>query len=58
MRFALYQGRRARREVLHTNMDTFERVDAEALKQASVVLASFANDAAMREGGFPRSATP
>jgi hypothetical protein len=43
----------------HTNMDTFERVDAEALKQASVVLATFAYDAAMREGAFPRtSATP
>jgi len=43
----------------HTNMDTFERVDAEALKQASVVLASFAYDAAMREGTFPRApATP
>jgi hypothetical protein len=40
-------------------MDTFERVDAEALKQASVVLATFAYDAAMREGAFPRtSATP
>jgi carboxypeptidase Q len=43
----------------HTNMDTFERVDPEGLKQASVVLATFAYDAAMREGGFPRtSATP
>ncbi|HEY2379016.1 MAG TPA: M20/M25/M40 family metallo-hydrolase [Gemmatimonadaceae bacterium] len=43
----------------HTNMDTFERVDPEALKQASVVLATFAYDAAMREGEFPRvTATP
>ena len=43
----------------HTNMDTFERVDPEGLKQASVVLATFAYDAAMREGQFPRSpATP
>jgi len=39
----------------HTNMDTFERVDAEGLKQASVVLATFAYDAAMREGKFPRA---
>lgn len=43
----------------HTNMDTFERVDPEGLKQASVVLATFAYDAAMREGPFPRAgATP
>jgi len=40
----------------HTNMDTFERVDPEGLKQAAVVLATFAYDAAMREGVFPRSA--
>jgi Zn-dependent M28 family amino/carboxypeptidase len=40
----------------HTNMDTFERVNAEALKQASVVVATFAYDAAMREGAFPRAA--
>jgi hypothetical protein len=43
--------------VHHTNMDFYERVDANALKQASVVLASFAYDAAMRDGPFPR-ATP
>jgi Zn-dependent M28 family amino/carboxypeptidase len=40
----------------HTNMDTFERVPLEALKQASVVLATFAYQAAMREGSFPRAA--
>ena len=40
----------------HTNMDTFERVDAEGLKQASVVLATFAYDAAMHDGQFPRAA--
>jgi hypothetical protein len=39
----------------HTNMDTFERVDPEGLKQAAVVLATFAYDAAMREGKFPRT---
>ena len=43
----------------HTNMDVYERVDPDALKQASVVLASFAYQAAMREGQFPRPpATP
>lgn len=40
----------------HTNMDFYERVDPGALKQASVVLASFAYDAAMRDGAFPRTA--
>jgi hypothetical protein len=45
--------------VHHTNMDFYERVDPAGLKQASVVLASFAYGAAMREGAFPRaSATP
>lgn len=43
----------------HTNMDFYERVDPAALKQAAVVLASFAYDAAMRDGPFPRApATP
>ena len=43
----------------HTNMDFYERVDVNALKQAAVVLASFAYQAAMREGSFPRPpATP
>jgi hypothetical protein len=45
--------------VHHTNMDFYERVDAAALKQASVVLASFAFNAAMRDGKFPKgSGTP
>jgi hypothetical protein len=44
--------------VHHTNMDFFERVDANALKQASVVLASFAYSAAMRTGQFPRPVVP
>ncbi len=39
----------------HTNMDFYERVDIDALKQASVVLASFAYQAAMRDGKFPRA---
>ena len=43
--------------VHHTNMDFAERVPVEGLKQASVVLASFAYQAATREGAFPRAAT-
>ncbi len=43
----------------HTNFDVYERVDPNALKQAAVVLATFAYDAAMHEGPFPRiAATP
>ena len=42
--------------VHHTNMDFADRVDATGLKQASVVLASFAYRAAMRDGKFPRAA--
>jgi hypothetical protein len=38
----------------HTNMDTAERVSADALKQAATVLATFAYQAAMREGKIPR----
>ncbi len=39
----------------HTNMDVYDRLVAEDLQQASVVLASFAYHAAMREGPFPRA---
>ena len=42
--------------VHHTNMDFADRVKNDDLKQASVVLASFAYSAAMREGKFPRAA--
>lgn len=38
----------------HTNMDFFERVRAEDLKEAAIVLASFAWHAAMRDGVIPR----
>lgn len=44
--------------VHHTNMDFYERIAPDALKQASVILASFAYAAAMRDGPFPRPATP
>ena len=39
----------------HTNMDVYDRLVAEDLKQASVILASFAYHAAMRDGPFPRA---
>lgn len=38
----------------HTNVDTEERIDPAALKQASVVMASVLYHAAMRDGKFPR----
>jgi hypothetical protein len=37
----------------HTNMDLFERVREEDLKQSAIVLASFLYHAAMREGRLP-----
>jgi carboxypeptidase Q len=40
----------------HTNVDTFERVREADLKQAAVILASFAYHAAMRNEKFPRPA--
>ncbi|MEO8624659.1 MAG: M20/M25/M40 family metallo-hydrolase, partial [bacterium] len=43
----------------HTNMDFYERIKPDELKQAAVVLASFAYQAAMRAEKFPRpSVTP
>ena len=38
----------------HTNMDFYERVNPDDLKRASVVLATFAYEAAMRAERFPR----
>ena len=38
----------------HTNMDTFERVRETDLKQAAVVMASFAYHAAMRQEKLPQ----
>ena len=38
----------------HTNMDTWERVTEDDMKQASVVMAALVYHAAMREGTFPR----
>ena len=39
----------------HTNVDTFERVQEEDLKQAAVVMASVLYHSAMRDGRMPRA---
>ena len=39
----------------HTNMDVYDRLVPEDLMQASVILASFAYNAAMRDQKLPRS---
>jgi hypothetical protein len=38
----------------HTNVDTYERVREADLKQAAIVMATFAYQAAMRAEKFPR----
>ncbi len=40
----------------HSNMDVYDRLQADDLKQAAVIVASFVYQAAMREGMFPRKA--
>jgi len=42
----------------HSNMDVFDRVQEGDVKQASVIMAAFAYDAAMREGSFPHKPLP
>ena len=42
----------------HTNQDTYDRLIADDLKQASVVVASFVYDAAMRDQKLPRKPLP
>jgi hypothetical protein len=42
----------------HTNMDVYDRLQKEDLMQASIIMASFVYDAAMREGRFPRKPPP
>jgi carboxypeptidase Q len=39
----------------HTNMDTMERMRPDDLKQAAIVFAAFAYDAAMRDAPIPRA---
>lgn len=38
----------------HSNMDVYDRVQEEDVKEASVIMAAFAYNAAMRDGSFPR----
>jgi carboxypeptidase Q len=38
----------------HSNMDVYDRLQADDLKQAAVIVASFVYDAAMRDQGLPR----
>jgi len=40
----------------HTNMDTVERLEQDDIRQAAIVMASFAYHAAMRDQPIPRSA--
>ncbi|MBC6988358.1 M28 family metallopeptidase [Hymenobacter sp. BT491] len=42
----------------HTNMDTYERLQPDDLKQASVIVASFVYNTAMRDQKLPRKAMP
>ncbi|MBX3277880.1 MAG: M20/M25/M40 family metallo-hydrolase [Acidobacteria bacterium] len=42
----------------HSNMDTYERLQAEDLKQASVIMAAFVYNAAMRDERLPRKPMP
>ncbi|UOQ76240.1 M20/M25/M40 family metallo-hydrolase [Hymenobacter sp. 5516J-16] len=42
----------------HTNMDTYERLPADDMKQASVLVASFVYQAAMRDQKLPRKPLP
>ncbi|MET4106851.1 M20/M25/M40 family metallo-hydrolase [Hymenobacter sp. UYP22] len=42
----------------HTNMDTYERLPADDMRQASVVVASFVYQAAMRDAKLPRKTLP
>ncbi len=42
----------------HTNMDLYERLQKKDLMQASVIMASFAYDAAMRDAMIPRKPMP
>jgi hypothetical protein len=42
----------------HTHLDVYDRLQKDDLAQASVVMATFAYHAAMREGRFPRKPLP
>jgi Zn-dependent M28 family amino/carboxypeptidase len=40
----------------HSNMDVYDRLQADDLKEAAVIVASFVYNAAMRDQMFPRKA--
>jgi hypothetical protein len=42
----------------HSNMDVWDRIQAEDMKQASVIMAAFVYNAAMRDEKFPRKPLP
>lgn len=42
----------------HSNMDVYERLQADDMKQASVIMAAFVYNAAMRDEKFPRKSLP
>jgi carboxypeptidase Q len=42
----------------HSNMDTYERIQPDDLKQASVIMAAFVYNAAMRDEKLPRKPLP
>ncbi|HWP83417.1 MAG TPA: M28 family peptidase [Bacteroidota bacterium] len=42
----------------HSNMDTYERVQEADVKQAAIIMAAFAYNAATRDGKFPRKPLP
>lgn len=42
----------------HSNMDVYDRAQPDDLKQASVIMAAFAYNAAMRDAKFPRKPMP
>jgi hypothetical protein len=42
----------------HSNMDVYDRIQADDMKQASVIIAAFVYNAAMRDGKLPRKPLP
>ena len=42
----------------HSNMDVYERIQADDMKQASIIMAAFVYNAAMRDEKFPRKPLP
>jgi Zn-dependent M28 family amino/carboxypeptidase len=42
----------------HSNMDVYDRIQADDMKQAAVIIASFVYNAAMRDEKLPRKALP